>query len=367
MLNMWRAIAAEEEQSSAPIVQPTNKSLRDERRADMPLLDEWYGMVAQPTQRGAPVHPSYCTAPAVIGIPCCVSSSIFVVRHSSLAARTSCSLSPSSPGGLCHSPAGLPVYPDWAKLQQRYLPSKSVEEIRKRFHNVRSKEADEQHPLKRVKLHAGASGAKHDLDDEGMAVVEAALKDGGRGTWAQLCRTSFAGWDRRTLKRTYDKCKRARELASGGMKAETSNIEPSSPPSIPSRPPPALSQPPARPPTSSAASAPPTVPPSAPSLDAGSGTKSVPVSAVMCDGGVASEVQWSKHSDRQLLLFARQHGLVVEQWPYAAVSALQATVAEAADGTDASAVSIVAISARLTMLLKLIAQQRQQPQPDCAA
>ena len=364
MLSMWRAIATEEEQSDGPVVQPNSKSLKDERRADMPLLDEWYGMVAQPNSvvlRSA-LHTAllHCDWNPTLRL-------VVHLRRAPLFTHSEDQLLKLafSPGGVCHSPLGLPVYPDWAKVQHRYLPSKSIEEIRKRFHNVRCKEADEHHPLKLVKLHAGASGAKHELDDEEIAIVEAAVKEGGRGQWAQLCRTKqFAGWDRRTLKRTYDKCKRARALASGGLKAATSNIEPQSPvTSLSPMPASSLPLPPQTPASSHATAVPavPAVPPSKstpPATDCGTKTE-YSASAVMCDGGVPSAVHWSKHSDRQLLLLARQHGMVVEQWPYVAVNSLQIALAEASNTKGGGTVSTEALSDRLTLLLNLIAQQQQ--------
>ena len=355
MLGMWHAITTEERQNKSPLVLPTSKSLRDERRADMPLLDEWYGLVAQPNS--VLLHSALHTAL----LNCDWNPSLRLVLHlrrAPLFTRSEDELLKLafSPGGVCHSPLGLPVYPDWAKVQQRYLPSKSVEEIRKRFHNVRCKETDEQHPLKRVKLHAGATGAKHELDDEEMAMVEAAVKEGERGRWAQLCRTSrFAGWDRRTLKRTYEKCKRARAQASGQLKAETSNIESPSPPSASHRAPPSVPDHPSRSVAASQDTTESAASPSVTPLSAHGGTKGgFNPSAVMCDGGGTCEVQWSKRSDRQLLLSARQYGVVVEQWPYVAVSTLQTALNEATSSKRAGAVSVVAIAERLTLLLTLI-------------
>ena len=117
MLDMWRAIAAEEEHSSAPIVQPTNKSLRDERRADMPLLDEWYGIVAQPRSvvLQSTLHTTLlsCDWNPMLRL-------VLHLRRAPVFTRSEDKLLTLAflPGGLCHSPAGLPVYPDWAKLQQ---------------------------------------------------------------------------------------------------------------------------------------------------------------------------------------------------------------------------------------------------------
>ena len=334
----------------------------------MPLLDEWYGLVAQPSHI---VHHSDIHAALLRSDWNPALRLVLHLRRAPLFSRSEDELLrlAFSPGGVCHSPLGLPVYPDWAKVQQRYLPSKSVEEIRKRFQNVRCKESDERHPLRLVKLHAGARPDNFELSEAEMAAVESAVKEGRKGQWAQLCRTKqFAGWDRRTLKRTYDKCKRSQEQSGAGLESETSNIEPPSRPSTPAGAPPSLPHgtltseaPP--PPTAMPTAAPPfSCASPAPSADVGGPKKEIGPSGVLCDGGAVCEVVWSRHSDRQLLLFARQHGSAVEQWPYVAVSTLRTTVMELTSGQDANALSIEAIAERLTLLLGLISQQQQQQQ-----
>ena len=393
----------------APLLQAARVSLQDERVVSLPLLDDLYDIASHHLRLttdaavdGDATLPAASATAASASLP----SSLSVPELSEalapdlLAADWNSHLRPllrlqrvprftasedallslafSSPSSPCYYAPSCTaaIYPDWRRLQQRFLPGKSEREIRKRFFNLRQR--PEPHPLKRIRVRFGSRGTGRVLTRSEMQTVELGLQQYGRNHWAALCSSSFTDWDRRALMRSdctasqhsstcrpaqpltrlcFCRCCRAYQKSKKLGPAEDDQEEDEAQEEQ-QRP---FDQQPA---PSSSLAATPMQPPTQQQQQPADGESSAPI-AVLADGHsplAAAGSVWTAACDRVLLQSARTHGSVVADWPSVLVTQVQQEAGGDGDGesTAPTPLSVRDMQNRLLHLLSAIKQAMQR-------
>ena len=220
----WTRLA-EKEAKDGPLVEPGLISLEAGNKEPLPLLDDFYSMAAQQRKRESRPGCNASTSPPLVEsdfspyllvasaslpfLQLIVESDWNPVLRPALCFRHWAAFTASedalltlafSRHGAFYSPPTRAVSPDWALVQARYLPARSVQEVRKRFSNIRLRQKD--HPLHAIKLKIGTRGYEASLTPREIRLVEEGLQMGKRKPWAAVVEQHFPSWDRRALKRS---------------------------------------------------------------------------------------------------------------------------------------------------------------------
>ena len=210
-----------EAKDGGPLVSPGHFSLDAGSKEPLPLLEDFYAIAAQQAKRLNRIGDPPPAVESAFTPYLFAASASLPLLHDVLRSDWNPTLRPVlrfqhcpsftasedalltmafSPLGLCYSPPTVAVSPDWAKVQARYLPTKTLLEIRKRFANIRWRNKD--HPLHHITLKIGTRGHEASLMPSEVHQLEEELQKHKRNGWATAIRNHFPLWDRRALKRS---------------------------------------------------------------------------------------------------------------------------------------------------------------------